>query len=233
MLKSVNKKVIISLVVVLVLAGGFFYWQEDRIENFLESKKREKMVAPSKDYTIIEEADGEFILNTKDGFKVKIPAEWKIEPGDNMEILESDREVTLYSKDFSYRPPKGCLINVQINRVQRMPVEEYNGATVMYPFEGAEEIKEEINFYKNATPEERDELKERWAKPEIILVDQKEALLETILLETTILSGDVGKYVTVKVPTQKRLFIFSNTQLSEKCVQEFDKFLETVSIDPD
>ena len=226
-----KKKIIIALVSILIVLGGFFcWWQEDRIETFFENRKLEKIVAPSKDYSVIEEHGEKFILNEKDRFKVKIPANWKIELGEDREILESNREITLYSTDFSYRPPEGCLINVQINRVQRMLVEEYNGATVMYPFEGAEEIKEEINFYKNATPEEREELKERRAKPEIILVDQKEALLETILLEIIMSSGDVGKYVTVKVPTENRLFIFRNTQLSEKCEEEFNKFLETVSI---
>jgi len=223
MLKIVNKKVVITLVVVLVLAGGFFYWQEDRIENFLENKKREKMVAPSKDYTIIEESDGKFILNAKDGFKVKIPAEWKIELGENMEILESDRDVTLYSKDFSYQPPKGCLIEIQINRVQETPIERYDGDFIMYPFEGSKEIEEEINSHKNAQLEEKKIMQEKGK--EIILINQREALQETVIL-----SENVGEFITVKIPTENKLYIFRSTHLSKKCSEEFNNFLEAVSI---
>jgi len=149
-----KKKFIISIFVILFLilvaGGGFFWWQEDKIDSFIERKKLEKMVAPSKDYTVIEDSGEKFIINSKDELKIKIPTEWEVELGNDMEILESDREVTLYSKDFSYRPPEGCLIKIQINRLQKTRIERYNGDFIMYPFEGAEEVKEMINSYKEA-----------------------------------------------------------------------------------
>jgi len=223
--KILNKKVVIIFTVVLILlAGGFFcWWQEDKIETFFENRKREKMVAPSKDYSVIEEAGGKFILNKKDGLKVKIPTDWEIESGYNIEILESDREVTLYSKNFNYYPPEGCLIRIQINRLEKTWIEEYGVDSVMYPFEGAEEVEKMIKTYEEATQEEKEGMRERGT--EIILVNQRESLQETIMLRE-----NIGKYVTVKIPTENKVYIFYSTQLFEKCEEEFDKFLETVLI---
>mgnify|MGYP005863711407 CR=1 FL=1 len=223
-----RKKIIFSLIFILLLviiAGGFFWWQIDEIERFLERRVMERMVAPSKDYAVVEELGEKFIVNRKDGFQAKIPSEWEVLLGDNGEILESDREVTLYSKEFSYRPPKGCLINIQINRAKRMPVKEYDGDIVMFPFEGVEDVKEEINTYKKAMLQEKEKMKERWARPEIIFVDQKETLRETIIL-----SKNIGKFITIKAPTDNRLYIFRNIQFSEYCDEELQQFLETVSI---
>ena len=220
-----NKKIIIFIVVVLILVGGgFFWWQEDEIESFLEGKKLERMVAPSKDYTIVEDSGEKFIINKKDGFKVKVPTEWKVELGPNMEILVSDREVTLYSKDFSYRPPKGCLTTIQINRLQKRQIEKYDGDFVMYPFEGVEEVKEMINSYKEAKAEEKESMQEKGI--EIILIAQREALQET-----TVLKENIGKYVIVKIPTENKVYIFKWILFSEECNEEFNKFLETISID--
>ena len=211
------------LFLILVAGGGFFWWQEDKIDSFIERKKLEKMVAPSKDYTVIEDSGEKFIINSKDELKIKIPTEWEVELGNDMEILESDREVTLYSKDFSYRPPEGCLIKIQINRLQKTRIERYNGDFIMYPFEGAEEVKEMINSYKEAKPEEKESIQKRGT--EIILVDQKEALQET-----TALREDIGKYIAIKVPTENKVYIFECIQFSEECNEEINKFLETVSI---
>ncbi len=223
----VNKKIVVGVVVfiLILIAGGFFWWQKDKVDSFIERKKLEKMVAPSKDYTVIEDSGEKFIINSKDELKIKIPTEWEVELGNDMEILESDREVTLYSKDFSYRPPEGCLIRIQINRLQKTRIERYNGDFIMYPFEGTEEVKEMINSYKEAKPEEKESMQERGT--EIILVDQNEALRET-----TILKEDIGKHISIKIPTENRVYIFECILFSEECDEELNQFLETVSIQP-
>lgn len=225
--RILNRKNIFILVILLILIVGglFFLGQIDKIDSFIERRKMEKMVAPSRDYTIVENYDGRFVVNKKDELKVKIPSDWEIEVNDNMEILESDREVVLYSKNFSYRPPDGCLITIQINRIQQAQLETYKEGRsfVVYPFEGAEEIIEMINSYKDATQEEKEKLQESGI--EVISVDQKSALREVVFLKE-----DVGKYITVKIPTANKLYIFGSTQLSETCHEEFNKFLETISI---
>ena len=220
-LGKIGKKKIIFLIIIilLLLIGGVFWWQEDKIESFLESKKLEKMVAPSKDYAIVEDPDGKFIINRKDGFRVKIPTGWEVELENDIEILKSDREVFLHSKDFSSRPPEGCLIRIQVNRLQKTWVEEYNGDFEMYPFEGVEEVKKMINYYKEASPEEKEVAR-------IISVDQKEALQKTIKLK-----DGIGRYVSIKIPTENKVYIFESTLLSDECDAELSQFLETVSID--
>jgi len=135
--------------------------------------------------------------------------------------LASEQYVTLYSKDFSYRPPKGCLVEIQISRLQKRQVEHYDEDLVMYPYEGAEEIKEVINSYKEAMPEEREGIK-------IISVDQNEALQET-----KILGENIGGQVSIKIPTENKVYIFEGILFSEECDKELEQFLETVSINPD
>lgn len=211
-----KKKIVIFIVVVLILvAGGFFWWQEDKIESFLERKKLEGMTAPIKDYNVIEESGEKFIVNEKDGLKIKVPAEWELETGVDMAGMTSERNISLYSQDFTYRPPNGCLIEIEISRLQKRRVEKYNGDLVMYPIEGAEEIKEMIKLYKEAKPKEI----------EVISIGQKEALKET-----NILKEGIGKYITVKIPTDNKVYIFKSIQFREECDKEFNKFLETISI---
>ncbi|MFA4998919.1 MAG: hypothetical protein WC514_02780 [Candidatus Paceibacterota bacterium] len=228
--KFLNKKIVLVFVIflILIVGGLFFWWQIDEIDSFIERKKIEKMVAPSKDYSMIENYDGEFIINEKDRLKIKIPAGWEVGVNEDMEILESSREVILYSKNFSYRPPEGCSITIQVNRLQRTPIEKYKEGRsfIMYLFEGAEEIKEMIGSYKESTLEEKESMQKKGI--EIILIDQRDALKEVVFS-----NEDVGRYITVKIPTDNRLYVFGSMQLSETCNKEFDEFLRTISINPD
>src|SRR4030042_91711 len=156
--KFLNKKIIFVFIFVLILIVGglFFWWQEDKIENFLENRKLDKMIALAKDYTILEDSGKKFIVNQKDGFKIKIPAEWNAEIGMDMAGIESERYVTLYSKDFNYHPPQGCLVEIQISRLKERRVEHYGEDFVMYPYVGAKEVKDTIDSYKEASSDECD-----------------------------------------------------------------------------
>jgi hypothetical protein len=135
----------------------------------------------------------------------------------------SKQHVTLYSQDFSYRPSKGCLIEMQISRLQNRRIEEYNGDFEIFPYEGVKEVKEIINFYKEAEPEEKEKMQGKGI--EVISVDQKEVLKETVVLE-----GDIGKHVSLKIPTENKVYIFECILFSEECNEELNQFLETVSI---
>jgi len=216
-----SKKIVIPIVIVLILvAGGVFWWQKDKIESFFESKELEKMVALSKDYSIVEDSNGKFIINEKDGLKVKVPLRWEVEIGASMFGLVDERYVILYSNDFSYRPPKGCLVEIQISRLQQRRVEYYGEDFEMYPYEGAKEVKEMIDSYKEAAMEKREGIK-------IISVDQKDALQETRILE-----GDIGKHISIKIPTENKVYIFECVLFLEECDEQLNQFLETVSIKP-
>jgi hypothetical protein len=104
-----------------------------------------------------------------------------------------------------------------------MPIEYYgSGNSITYPFEGSDDIRKIIDLHKSFTDEEKESARENGS--EIVLVDQKNALKETILY------NDVGKYVVVKIPTEDKLYIFESTELSEVCGEKFNDFLETISI---
>ncbi|MBM3257717.1 MAG: hypothetical protein FJZ05_00670 [Candidatus Nealsonbacteria bacterium] len=223
--KFLNKKVIFVFVFVLILiAGGlFFWWQEDKIENFLENRKLEKMIALAKDYTILEDSGEKFIVNQKDGFKIKIPTEWNAKIGMDMTGMESERYVTLYSKDFNYHPPQGCLVEIQISRLKERSVEHYGEDFIMYPYVGAKEVKDIIDSYKESSLEEQKNMHENGITT--ILIAQREALQET-----TILKESIGKYITIKIPTEDRVYIFEEVLFSDECDKEFEDFLETISI---
>ncbi len=215
-----KKKIIIFLIIVgiFLVITGLLWWQKDKIENFLEKKEMEKIVALAKDYSILKKTNEEFIINKKDNLRVKIPTNWKTEIGMDMFGLTSEQHVTLYSEDFSYRPPNGCLIEIQISRLREEKIENYDGFSQIFLYEGAKEVKKMINSYKKALPKEKEGIK-------IITVDQNEALEEI-----RILNKNIGKRITVKIPTENRVYIFEGVLFSEKCFHEFDKFLKNISI---
>ncbi|MFH1462617.1 MAG: hypothetical protein ABIG08_02925 [bacterium] len=218
--KILTKKVVFCLVVVLVLfAGGFFYWQSDKIENFLERKELERMVALSGDYLIMEDSGEKFIINKKDELKIKVPAQWEIVIGMDMFGLTSERHVTLHSQDFSYRPPKGCLVEIQISRLQDKLIDEHDGNFEMFLIDGVKEVKEIINFYKENEPEEKEVVR-------IISVNHNEALQETKMLKE-----DMGEQISIKIPTENRVYVLEGIFFSEECGKKFEQFLETVSIE--
>lgn len=211
--KIINKKIFISIIVILIfISGGVFLWW-DKIENYLERKEMEIVIAPSKDYIIQETSTGKFVENEKDGFKVQVPEGWEVEIGMDIGGYVSERKVTLYSSDFSYRPPQGCLIEIQISRLK----EEKEGFLV----KGADEVREMIEYYK-----ERETEVEESSFREVILVDKHEALKRT-----KVLKGEIGKHISIEIPVENRVYSFEFVLFSERCDQEFDRLLETVSID--
>ncbi len=221
-----KKKIIVSLAVFLVLcvAGGlFFWWKGPAIDNFLENRKTEKMTASSKDYNILENSFGKFIIDEKDGLEVKIPIDWKSEIGVDETGSQSNKNVILYSQDFAFYPAKGCLIKMEISRLQKRRVEEYSKGFIMYAVKGAEEIVEAIDSYKTASPQEQKNMQENGL--EVISINGRDSLKKTIILSNT-----NGRYITVDIPTENGVYTFEGTLFSDICDKEFEQFLETVSI---
>jgi len=205
---SKKLKIIISILVIILLfliAVGIFWWKKNTIENYFELKEVERIFAPAKDYMIYETPEGKFIENKKDGLKAEVPENWKVEIGMDMFGLESERNVTLYSSDFSYRPLQGCLIEIQINRVKNEREEKG------FLIRNVEEVKRDIVLSKeNKLP-----------NLEVISINQKEALKKTLEPE---------KHVLVEFPTEERVYSFEAILFSDECKQDFNKFLETISI---
>jgi len=194
---TMKKKIIITLVLILIALGGFFYWQNREIKGNPD------------DYVIKETEEGIFVENKKAGLTVKVPEGWegeKIKTIEEGSFIIQTLDIEGKNNNNGVMPPltKGCGIEITIN-YKKMNLEEIE--------QDAKEIYTRLVL-----------IDQRFEK---IIIDNKEALKNVVDTETT------GPMIGVYVPTIDKVYSFSliwAPDEEEKCVQEFDKFLETVSI---
>jgi len=162
------------------------------------------------DYVIKETAEGKIVENKKAGLTVKVPEGWiekKIEFLEgSIAIYTSDMEGKL--EDEMIKPPlkKGCAIE----------------GAVVYKQMNFDEIKEEIKKFHAVFGITSEEF-------EMITINNRQVLKNTF--DSKFLGPSIGIYLLNK----NKFYNFSiywAPEEKEKCVQEFDKFLETVSIKP-
>lgn len=198
-----SKKIIVSLIVILVLfilGGGFFWWWQ-------KERETERIFVPVKDYAIQETSEGKFIENKKNNLKFKIPEGWKVEMGVDMFGFVSESKIFLYSPDYNLSPPQGCAVEIETIRMGK----QKEGSLI----KGAEEVRRFIKEIKEAKLENED------SPYKVIYVNSREALQE-----------DLGKFIKVSLPVKERVysFYFIQNSVSEKCLEKFDEFLNTVVI---
>ena len=181
--------------------------RRDEIKDYLETKEMERMFVMAKDYVIEDTSEGKFIGNKEEGIRIKVPENWKIERETTMFAWESKRTMLLYSPDLNFRDPMGCAIEMEIIRLKDQEDD--------FLARGVEEVKEDIEYWKNKDVEENDDY-----YIEIIKVDDYQALKETS-----------EKLAIIEIPVGIRVYSFMVALLSERCSAELDKFLETVLID--
>ncbi len=160
------------------------------------------------DYVIKETAEGTIVENKKAGLRMKVPEGWQVE---KIEVMEGS--VVFYSPDAEgvrtgkVRPPlkKGCLIET----------------AVAYRKMSFSKIKEEIEEGHKWLAIVSDVFK-------MIGVNNYPALKNTYdCLE-------LGPSIDVYIPLDSKLYDLGISVApgdKERCFQEFDKFLETVSIE--
>lgn len=164
----------------------------------------DRIFADSKDYIVQETSAGKFIENKKDGLTFKALKGWRLEKSSDGETY-----ISLYSPDeieenrFSIKT--GCKIIAQVD-LQYLTIVE---------------IQEKIE-------------KTQWRETsinnnEIIQLKGYEAVKNTL--------KEPDPYnlyrISIYIPANDKLYffgVFSNIQDQERCSTEFDKFLETVSI---
>jgi len=208
-------KIIIPIVIVLLIliAGGIFYWRRGKIEDYFEQKEMERVFAVAKDYNLQETSEGKFIENKKDGFRAKIPDEWRAEIGADMFGYLDDTRVILGSPNFSYQPSQGCLIEIQITRAKNeKEASDFLVRTV-------EEVKRDIILAKET------ERKDHFPNQEIILINGKEALKNTFPKE-----GKKENLMSIEFPSEERVYTFEVVFFSEECKRNIDEFLNSVLI---
>jgi len=195
--RILNKKFLFLFVIVLILtAGGFFWWQGREIKGSPE------------DYVIIETEEGKFVGNKKAGLIVKTPEGWEAE-----KIEFSEGSMGFYApetegrwQDEMIKPPlnKGCVI----------------GTAVIYKKMDFDEVKEEIKEIHAGLGILSEEL-------EIITINNRQALKNTF--DSKFIGPSIGVYFLNK----NKLYSFAlywAIDEKERCIQEFDSFLETISI---
>ena len=114
---KINKKIIFSLIIIILLliAGGVFCWQKIR-ETPIEKWEAAK-VSPAEDYIITKETpEGKIVENKKMGLSYETPKDW---------ILENGSPTAFYSPDTKFREKsssiffeKGCKINVYADYIK-------------------------------------------------------------------------------------------------------------------
>lgn len=195
--KFLNKKIIVIFILILV-AGGIFYWQY---------ANKEIKGSPD-DYEIIETTEGIFVENKKAGLFVKAPDGWdvkKMEIGEGSILIHTfDIEGEKKNEIVALPLTKGCGIEI----------------SVAYKKMNFEEIKEKVKMLHWGIQIKFEEFEE-------IVINNYYAL------KNTFDSDVLGPAVVIYIPKGNKLYDFGlyfESDEKEKCVQEFNNFLETVSI---
>lgn len=200
-----RKKVIIFLIIILLLitAGGVFCWWQ----------KREIKGSPE-DYVIKETAEGRIVENKKAGLTVKVPEGWEAKKMDVEEGLaifySSETEIEWREGKIVFPIKKGCLIRT----------------TVVYKEGDFEDIKRETKF---------DHLligKVNYDEFEKITINNYRGLknsFELVPWGAEKLESGISIYIPLKDKVYGLHLTWAFDE-EEKCIQEFESFLETIQI---
>ncbi len=160
------------------------------------------------DYVIKETNGGILVENKKARLSVRVPEEWEVKKMDVEEGSMVMHTIGVEGKNWNEMvvPPltKGCGIDV----------------SVVYKRMNFEEIKDEvkrIHWGLNIKSEEFEEI----------------TINGYLALKNTFDSEILGSVISIYIPSKNKLYdidIYWAPDVKEKCVQEFDKFLETVSM---
>jgi len=211
--KSWNKKILISIVIIFVLlliAGGVFLWQRANKEKFKGHPIKKTAFVDAADYAVRDTLEGKIIESKKEGLTAKVPEGWEIRIyEEGVDLLSSEVEFSEYGGISlkSIKEKGGCGISIGILECEKVDPE-------------IETDVEEIRYLIALSQEKPIEMKKE-ERYEVIKVDNRLALKEVIGNE---------EYVLIQIPIDNKIYFFDAFLFSERCIQQFNKFLETVSI---
>jgi len=203
--KFLNKKVIFIFIVVLILVGGgFFWWQKSR-ETPIEKWEAAK-VSPEEDYVVKETPEGKIVENKKMGLTYKIPQDWTLEKGSPTAFFSPDIKFREGSSSIFFE--KGCKINVYASYIKT----------------NLDTLKKfiEADFSNFSTLIKVDE-------SSVLKLSGYPALKYKYHIENFKM-----EYVSINFPSENKHYKISLSNPidgEEHCEAEFNKFLETVSVD--
>jgi len=195
-----NKKIVFLIIIILLLIIAGGV--------FWWWQKREIKGSPE-DYVIKETAEGKIVENRKAGLTVKVPEGWEVK---RIELKEGwamfyspETEIEWKQEGVVLLPlKKGCTID----------------AEVMY--KKMDLIQIELDVRYSLAP-----LGLEFIEFENIIINNHRAL------KTNFDSQKVGPGIIVNIPWNDKVYIFNlifGVNEKEKCIQEFNQFLETISI---
>jgi hypothetical protein len=198
--KFLKRRFLFIFAAFLILAVGGFFY-------WWQVNKEIK--GSSDDYAIKETMEGVFVKNKKAGLTVKVPEGWEAEKMDVEEglvvLYSLDNEIKKKEGKITLPIEKGCLIRI----------------VVIYEKAGLDEIKKGTKLdhllMGNVIYDEFQE----------VLVDNYYSLKNSFELE------EKGQGISFYTPVKDRVYSFHlvwEFGEKEKCIQEFDEFLETISI---
>jgi len=208
-------KIIIPVVIILLvlIAVGIFYWWQWKRELPQEKIIQKRIPVDSAEYEIKDTPEGKIVENKKEGLTVKAPAGWIVEKyGEEVDLLSPETEFDQYGGVSlkSVREKGACGMAIQILKYEKVDPE-----ITTY----AEDLRTLIEEAQN------NPVKEETAKSEVVMISKKLGFKRTSLKE------DKETYISVEIPVNHTVYgFYSGLIFSEKCVQEFNKILETVSI---
>ncbi len=198
--KTGKKKIIVLTVIVLLLLIGGV---------FCWQKSQREIKGSPEDYAVIETAEGKFVINEKAGLTVKVPEGWieeKIEFKEGSVVFYSpDIESVREDKKLTPSFKKGCTI----------------GIAVGYQKTSFEEIRKKIESAHESLIIKSDEF-------EIINIDGIAALKNSF--ESVDLGYSTDVFMMLKENIVGRVALVAALQDIERCTQEFNQFLKSVSI---
>jgi len=167
-----------------------------------ESLIEEVKFESPKNFVIEDTAEGKIVENRNAGLSFKVPEGWKVEP--NKDYIEEGL-IDLLSPD------------VEINGKTNFP-EQGCGIAIRIEYNETE-FQLTKNIIENLDIEDS----------EIIEISKYSALKEIVFD-----NPKIGRSISVRVPVNNKLYFFETLVIpkeKERCLEEFNKFLETVSID--
>ncbi|MCK4781615.1 hypothetical protein KAS79_01675 [Candidatus Parcubacteria bacterium] len=197
---SKKTKIIVLIAILLILAGGIFLWNERR-------EKQGMGFANLENYTVKETSEGKLVEIKDIGLSFNIPEGWRIG------IPDYGTQIFFYSPDEKEKNRflinEGCKIDIEVEQ-RKVDINK---------------IEEEIDSYT---------LGYLSANNEIITVDNRQALKSSEELSESLNLYHVMVFVPYNnLFCEDKIYsfgLFSNLKDKERCSQEFDKFLETISI---
>jgi hypothetical protein len=161
------------------------------------------------DYVIKDTVQGKIIENKRAGFSAQVPDQWeakRIEVEEGLVSISSQNTETRWKDNKIILPlEKGCIIHTQ----------------VLYQKMSFEEIEKEARYTHYMMGQKFEEFEE-------ISINKNKALKNIFDTE------DSGQGVGIYLPKKDKVYsfyLFWALDDERKCIQEFDKFLETVVID--